>query len=84
MTHGQIEALLIQTVEAVALLCDETSELVDKYHRPGASDIGLVAIRDRSLALSGVAASLRQALPTTQSTLESVLNPGSFQTRIAK
>jgi hypothetical protein len=75
-----MEKLLVQTVRAVALLCDETSELVDKYHRPFQSETGLVAIRERALALSGAAEALRQALPTTPDKADSARS--GFQTKV--
>lgn len=63
-TNDDIKLVLGQLTQVVALLCDETSELVDKCHRPGMSDIGLVAIRDRSLALSQAADALRLTAKT--------------------
>ena len=61
----------------------ETSELVDKYHRPSQSESGLVAIRDRSLALSVAADSMRQAAKTILGTAGQQATPRSgFQTEV--
>jgi hypothetical protein len=60
----QLKEVLGKLVQTVELLSDETAELVDKYHRPFASEDSLHTIRDRSLALLGASQELRQVAET--------------------
>jgi hypothetical protein len=85
VVDNDIKLLLGKMAETLALVCDETSELVDKYHRPFVSESGLVAIRDRSLALSVAADNMRQASKTILGTEGQQAAPREgFQTKVAK
>ena len=60
----KLKEVVGKLVQVIELLADETAELVDKYHRPFASEDGLHTIRDRSLALLGASQELRQVAET--------------------
>lgn len=68
MTNTEIEVTLAKVVDFLALLADETAELVDQFHGPRTSPEGKRQHLERVNALTEGAAKLRLALPSAPST----------------